>query len=204
MEPSDWQSLGLAYFPPIDWFAKAVRIGYAFVNPLSLHSKNSHWNRLIMAGAEGPVRLSIPLQQGRGNRNPFKEIEIANQYRWQDQHWKSINTCYNKSPWFEFYKDSLDELYSTQHENLLEWNKNCLDWVMKRLGMDFKLLEDNEIGASLHQEVEFLEFQKSLVNHIRYRQVFEERTGFIENLSILDLLFCEGKRSLQILQYNKY
>ena len=182
---------GLAYFPSVQWFVKAISLGTIGVDPQALHSKTSHWNRILLAGAEGPVRLSIPLQKGRANRLRFSEIKIANEYNWQDQHWKSINTCYNKSPWFEFYKDSLKELYGTNQEHLFDWNRSCLQWVSKRIGWsgELKLLDQQEqLGSSV---TKLQSNESGLINIpvIKYRQVFEERTGFLDNLSIFSVDF---------------
>jgi hypothetical protein len=134
----------------------------------------------------------------------MKDVKISSPQRWQKDHLKTIESCYNRSPWFEFYKDELQELYSKPFTFLLDWNLACLDWSFNKLNMpkNYSLTAEfiknygegfddrrNKILPKNHGELESL----------KYRQVFEERTGFFPNLSILDLLFCEGKKARELL-----
>ena len=168
--------------------------------------KRSFRNRCIIAGANGPVSLSIPLHEGREQKRFIRDIRIANQYGWQDQHWKTIVSSYNRSPWFEYYKSSLEKFYVKRFEFLFDWNLALFEWTIQKLEMDkvaeltyhFKKEYDDHEWLDLRNKLLPKNYQNFKVPN--YSQVFMERSGFLPNLSILDLLFCEGKNSQRILK----
>lgn len=158
------------------------------------------------------VELSIPLVGGRGQKTLIRDVRISDRLPWAAQHWKTIVSCYSRSPWFDHYRDELDGLLRRRFEYLLDWNLACFEWSVRVLGM--------KVGVKLTEEWkpeyppgEVLDWRGKLRpagretgfgtggdGPVRYRQVFEERTGFLPNLSILDLLFCEGKKAVGYLQ----
>lgn len=168
-------------------------------------------NRCVLAGGAGPVNLSIPLADGRNQRRPLKEVRIDNRIGWQDQHWKTITSCYNRSPWFEFYRFELEELFRQPADWLADWDRLCWDWLMKKLDAGISTTYTSAAGELADAEG-YIDWRNKLMPRsiaqefpepVRYRQVFEDRTGFIPHLSILDLLFCEGKRTVEILKSAK-
>ena len=171
-------------------------------------------NRCVIAGGEGPIDLSIPLVKGRDQKTMMRDVRIAGDKDWQGQHWKTIVSCYNRSPWFEYYRDDLEALYRKKMDFLIDWNLACYEWMHRTLGMkqNFGLTEEfvADYSEAGDEDVRSVFMAKSRLSMdmvgwsgrgdwVRYRQVFEERTGFLPNLSILDLLFCEGKRARQFL-----
>jgi hypothetical protein len=172
-------------------------------------------NRCRIAGAEGVVDLSIPIAGGRDQKMPMKEVRIAAGRSWQAQHWKTIVSCYSRSPWFEYYRDDLQKLFGEPAEFLLDWDLRCLEWSLRVLGMDrpifltdaYKKVYDREDGADWRGKLGPKDLEKRGMADAdqqegvsRYRQVFEERIEFIPNLSILDLLFCEGKEAIRYIR----
>ena len=181
-------------------------------------------NRCVIAGGSGRVNLSIPLVDGRDQRRPLKEVRIDNKTGWQAQHWKTITSCYNRSPWFEFYKHELEMVYQQPADWLLDWNRKCWDWVVGKLGLEiqtrwpevpgpgFQVSGGEVAKPDTRNPEQYLDWRNKLLpktidqvfpEPIRYRQVFEDRIGFLPNLSILDLLFCEGRRTVEILKSSK-
>ncbi len=162
-------------------------------------------NRTLIAGSNGIIALSVPLVGGRDQKIPPRDIRIDNSRNWRSQHWKSIQSAYSRSPWFEFYQQEIAGLYQKPVDFLTDWNLNCFMWMTKKLELpveisfstqeprvdppgDRLVLTDQVLPKNYH------EFSAG-----RYRQVFEEKLGFLPNLSILDLLFCTGKRGLVLL-----
>src|ERR1700754_2393292 len=90
-------------------------------------------NRCQIAGGEGVINLNVPLEKGRDQKTRMKDVRIADAQPWQAQHWKTIVSCYSRSPWFEFYRDELEELYKTRYEFLIDWNRACFEWTVKVL-----------------------------------------------------------------------
>lgn len=199
------------YFPPVILFKKVIEFSNVEFDLYDVHRKMSFRNRCVVAGGGGPVNLSIPLVEGRNQRKPLKEVEIDNRRRWQEQHWRTITSCYNRSPWFEFYKSELEVLYTQRVEMLADWNRLCWDWVIKKLGVPVHTTYAENYRETVDPG-QYLDWRSRLMprsletdfpHPVKYRQVFEERTGFIPHLSILDLLFCEGKASVEILDADK-
>lgn len=198
------------YFAPSTLYKKVNKISHVEFDIYETYQKMSFRNRSIIMGAAGPVTLSIPLEEGRGQRRLMKDVRIANRYPWQSQHWKTIMSCYNRSPWFEFYRDELEVLFQKQEDFLVDWNLTCWEWSIKKLGMDI-FTDTSKHYQAEYDLTKWLDFRneilpKSIMQNfpepVVYRQVFEERTGFIPHCSILDLLFCEGKNARLILSKN--
>lgn len=199
------------YFPSIILFKKVIDFSNVEFDIYDIHRKMSFRNRCTIAGGAGPVNLSIPLVEGRNQRRPLKEVRIDNKTGWQGQHWKTITSCYNRSPWFEFYKHELEILYRQPADWLYEWNRKCWDWVVEKLGLEIET-KWSEPGNPSTENTRYLDWRNKLLPRtinvafpepIRYRQVFEDRIGFLPHLSILDLLFCEGRRTVEILKSSK-
>jgi hypothetical protein len=172
-------------------------------------SKGSYRNRCHIAGPNGIQRLSIPLLQGKHQRLPIREVRIAYQEAWQRQHWRSVTAAYGSSPYFEHYRDDVAPIFEKKYTFLFDWNLALIDLVLfQKMGWPGKLI------FSEHYEVpEAAPEALDLRNNIRpgrpdpdwffaarYGQVFQERHGFLPNLSILDLLFCCGKQGAAQLQ----
>jgi hypothetical protein len=162
-------------------------------------------NRTLLVGSNGTITLSVPIEQGRNQKKPMRDIRISNRDKWQMQHWKSMVSGYNRSPWFDFYSDELARLYERPFTFLLDWNLACFGWSIQKLELGLESSLSNGYHKNYPPE-EYIDWRGKVLpknyqdfRPIRYRQVFEERTGFLPNLSILDLLFCEGKNALNLL-----
>jgi hypothetical protein len=195
------------YFATTTFYKKVNKISHVEFDIYETYQKMSFRSRCIIMGAGGPVTLSIPLEEGRGQRKLMKDVRVANRYPWQSQHWKTIISCYNRSPWFEFYRDELEVLFQKQVTFLVDWNLACWEWSIRKLGMDIftdtSKSYQNEYDLTKWLDLRSQILPKSIMQNfpspVVYRQVFEERTGFIPHCSILDLLFCEGKNARLIL-----
>ncbi|ULQ57905.1 WbqC family protein [Flavihumibacter rivuli] len=205
-------NIDLQYFASVNWFKKAVKYKYLNIIIYVPHEKVSFRNRCWLGSGHGLMRLSIPLISGRDQRTPYGKIRTAGG-RWKVEHWRGIVSCYNRSPWFEHYRDELAALFEQPTESLVEWNLSGLQWVNRQLGgiWEMNVVDSPAIDGALSPEAlrqvagEFLpNNQASWLETYpvqRYPQVFEERNGFLPGLSILDLLFCMGpKKTLEILK----
>ena len=159
-------------------------------------------NRCTLLGGNGPITLTVPLDGGRNQKTIFKEIKILNKEKWQDRHWKTINSCYNKSPWFDHYRDSLGLLYAKRFELLIDWNFSCLEWICDKLAISTrfsltdKFEKNYEAGGYVDLRGELIPatINNKFPDVERYPQVFGDRFGFVPNLSVLDYLFCVGPK----------
>jgi hypothetical protein len=194
----------LQYFPSIIWYKISNNYSNIVFEQYEYYQKMSFRNRCQIAGSQGIVDLSIPLEKGRDQKALMKEVKIAGTYRWQDQHWKTLLACYSRSPWFEFYRDDLDQLYRKPFQYLMDWNLACFEWTRQVLNIP-SAVSLTELYRPDGDYRDWTDYRGELLPKnigdtvlwppLTYRQVFEEVTGFIPNLSILDLMFCEGPRA---------
>lgn len=170
--------------------------------------KMSFRNRMVLAGSNGLVHLSVPLEKGRDQKQLLKDVRISYTLPWQLQHWRTIESCYNRSPFFEYYRDWLEAFYQRRPVFLLDMNRDLMEWLVKQLKPTARFSETTEFLPAYPAEITDYRskwlprnFQQSSKN-IHYQQVFADRIGFQPNLSILDLLFCEGPNSPNLLSGN--
>ena len=196
--------IDLKYFENVNWYKKAYKYKYVYLSSFDMHTKMSFRNRTMIAGATGPLRLSVPVVDGRNERQFYKEVKLVDG-RWRIEHFRAIVSCYNRSPWFEYYRDEMAELFQNPFEYLFDWNLHCHEWVVKKLGLGnpFKITNGDEIIEGDYENAinEFAPGSWSnQANLPVYTQVFQEKTGFLAGLSILDLLFCEGPSAAEWLK----
>lgn len=200
----------LQYFPSIILYKNLNEFSNIVFEQYEYYEKMSFRNRCQVTGAGGVINLSVPLEKGRDQKTLSKDVRISDRDDWQGQHWKTILSCYSRSPWLEFYRDELEGLYRRRFTFLLDWNLSCFEWSVGILKMpvSFSLTEEYQKD---YNEEDWADWRGKILPRnravnpaldlaartapVKYRQVFEERIGFLPNLSILDLLFCEGKNA---------
>ena len=193
----------LQYFSPAIFFSYLSNSTHCIFDQYEHFQKMSFMNRCTLLGGNGPINLTVPLDGGRNQRSIIKEVKILNRENWQDRHWKTITSCYNKSPWFDHYRDELENLYSLKFEFLIDWNLRCFHWICDKLAIktpislsgEFVKDYDKNIYEDLRGRLMPSTINKNFPEAVRYTQVFGNRFGFVPNLSVMDYLFCVGPRS---------
>ncbi|PUZ24305.1 WbqC-like protein family protein [Chitinophaga costaii] len=193
-------------FPNITFYKTLIKCEKLLLEQWEHYQKVSFRNRYYIAGPNGRILLSVPLTKGKNQRTLVRDVKISNEEKWQDQHWKTLVSSYRRSPWFEYYEDELRPLFEQPFERLLDWNLACFDWVNKRLGLELSYTLTDEYVNEYLPESGVTDARNThrpgdknaqSIDLPVYTQVFGERTGFLPNLSILDLLFCEGKQAIK-------
>ncbi|NDC77509.1 MAG: hypothetical protein EBZ67_06525 [Chitinophagia bacterium] len=185
----------LHYFPNLVSYVSSLRDDVFDVVGAEPYRKMSFRNRCIIAAANGPLTLSIPIQGGRGVRTPYREVRICERQDWRGRHWKTIASAYGKAPWFFHYAEGLEVLFRTPHDRLMDWNLACLVWVDRSLGLkDVERKVCMAPSTSLSVDLITPQDYKDPVHgpFPAYFQLFEEKHGFLPNLSILDFVMCVG------------
>jgi len=189
------------YFPCIATIQQWQQSSSLLIEQWETYQKMSFRNRCIIVGSNGLIHLSIPLEKGRQQRCPMKEVKIDTRENWQQQHWRTIFSCYGSAPFFEYYQDALQGLYRQQFVYLIDLNMFIMQWLKKvfkiqaGLQLTEQYLPQYPTGFSdIRNKTLPKNFQQTTSVH--YTQVFEEKTGFQTNLSILDLLLCAGPQAL--------
>ncbi|MEL7222076.1 MAG: WbqC family protein, partial [Bacteroidota bacterium] len=164
------------------------------------YQKRSYRNRAHLVGANGLQRLSIPLKKGKNQQQTIQDVKIAYHESWHRQHWQSIISAYGNAPFFPFYADELAPIYEQQYDKLWDFNLSLLKLVFRLLQWD-KAIQLTE-GYHHSYAKETCDIRNTIRPNIAtadkfppYPQVFTERHGFSSNLSILDLLFCQGPQA---------
>ena len=183
-------------FPAISWWAGVVKAETVLFDAAEHFQKMTWRNKYHVSGANNSNKLSVPLVNGRNQRVPMREVNIHNESRWQTQHWRTVVSVYRRTPYFEYYESSLQPLFEKQFTSLIDYNKATIQWAKKQLRLQFEEQETDTFIKNYPPDVVDLRFPKSTqLAFPRYYQVFEDRIGFLPDLSILDLLFSEGPRA---------
>lgn len=200
----------LHYLPCLQFFSKFFLYQQVLIEAHEHYAKRSYRNRCHIGGANGPLRLSIPLQQGKNEQQPIREVRIAQGHNWQHQHWQSIQSAYGKTPFFEHYAPELQPFFQREWTFLFDLNLELLHWALDTLGLPPHALSFTERYLpdppaqiqDLHDRINprSKAGEDPCFNSRPYVQPFREKFGFLPNLSILDLLFCTGPEAPLILQ----
>ena len=150
----------------------------------------------------GRQMLHIPVKHGVTHQKT-RDVRIEPAFEWQKIHFKSLEAAYRSSPFFEYFEDAFEPVFFKKHTFLTDLNFMTMEICAKCLGMKFEYTRTAEYfhDAPDHTDMRFLANGKKDVSVFEeYTQVFGDRHGFINNLSILDLLFNEGRYALDYLK----
>ncbi|MEM9918801.1 MAG: WbqC family protein [Bacteroidota bacterium] len=181
-----------------------------YIEQQERYVKRSYRNRCLIGDSNGALRLSIPLRKGKNEQQDIRAVQIVYDSPWIPKFWHSIRSVYQKSPYFEHYADELYDILCSKPPMLFDLNWKLLvtfcDWI--GLNVELKLTKTYQkvpekgmvdwryrIGPASVPEA-----LQEAVQSQKYPQIFEEKTGFMANLSVLDLLFCTGPESLSYLE----
>jgi len=196
-------TIELHTFPSIFFFGLCCKEYKIRLEAFEHYQKGGYRNRYEIAGPNGRQTLSIPLMRGKNFRAPIKEVSISYDEDWPTQHWRSLQTAYGNSPFFIHYKDNIKELLFCQENNLWTWNLNALRMVSSLLGLEIEIIE-TQVFKKLIEKNDYrntiLPSKEKEVLLPEYPQVFQEKSGYLTNLSILDLLFCMGPMAHEYLE----
>jgi len=192
------------YFPNIAHFVAMVQAHSVTFEIDDNFQKQTYRNRTYIYATNGKLLLNIPVIHTQTNRQKYRDVKIANKTKWQEHHWKSLQSAYRTSPFFEFYEDDIRPLFEIKTNFILDLNLKCIDVICDCLQLDLKLSKTDVYQKTYEDKMDL----RYLVNAKRektqqftpYTQVFGNKHGFINNLSILDLLFNEGTNALSYLQ----
>lgn len=193
------------YFPSISHYCALVQAEKITFEVEDTFQKQTNRNRMYIYSPNGLQMLNIPLKHS-DTRQKFKDVKIEYAFDWQKNHFKSLEAAYRTSPFFEYFEDDIRPLFEKKTPYMLDLNFEIFELINQALGIQLDFEKTTEY---FHEAPEYNDF-RSLVNGKKdntkleeYTQVFEEKHGFINNLSILDLLFNEGRYALDYLKQQK-
>ncbi len=193
----------LQYFGTIDFIKTVLKHEQVNYDAAAAFTKMSFKNRMVILTAQGPLNLTIPLIGGRDQKTALADIFIDYETSWKAKHFKALITAYKRSPYFEYYEQSLSNLYRQDHEKLIDFLMSCQQWLNGQIKANWEINLINPIPVqNLNQKEKYFSpwlpknYQQSS-KVPKYHQVFEDKIGFINNPSILDFLFCAGGKTVQ-------
>jgi hypothetical protein len=192
------------YFPNLAHFIAMVNADEVIFETDDNFLKQTYRTRTYIYAANGKLLLNIPVIHSQKNRQKYKDVKIANDYKWQDLHWKSLLSAYRTSPFFEYYEDELQSLFNSKTDFILDFNLKCFETICECLQLDLTISKTAIFEKTVENKSDYRYLVNAKQEHFqpfeKYTQVFEDKHGFINNLSILDLLFNEGPNALNYLE----
>ena len=190
------------YFPNIEHFNHILNSNSLCFEINDFYQKQTHRNRTSIYGSNGKLNLVIPVKYSYKNKEKLKDIKICNDTEWQKNHLKSIQTAYRSSPYFEFFEDYFSEIFEKKEKFLVDVSIKSIEIIFKILELEFKYTFTKEYNSQYVTENDLRNISnkkgkavKNLTN--QYTQVFENKFGYIHNLSTIDLIFNEGIGGLE-------
>ena len=195
--------LSTAYLAPIEYYVVLANSERILLEQHEYYQKQSYRNRCRIATANGIMDLSIPVDSA--GKTPIRDLRISDHNNWQTHHWRSIETAYNSSPFFEYYADDFRPFFEKKWLFLWDFNLALFNKTLELLDIETKIelteqykpeTSDNflDLRAAIHPKKEISLLLKP------YYQVFETKFGFMPNMSIIDLLFNMDNEAQLILK----
>lgn len=197
--------LSTAYLAPIQYYSKLKNYSNCVIEHFENIPKQTFRSRCDIYSPNGILTLSIPLVK-RNQRQIIKDVKISNDYNWQKLHWRSLESCYRRSPFFEYFEDDLQAFYlEKKFDFLIDFNEHIQQEILTLL----KLKPNYSFTTEYHKTYSDADDFRNIISPKKpisldpdftpptYIQVFENKQGFIPNLSIVDLLFNQGARALE-------
>ena len=201
--------LSSAYLPPVQYFAHLQSAEQVWIEQYDHYQKQTYRNRCVIAAPDGPLSLTIPIEKPNTQKAFMRDIRISDHGNWRHLHWNAIESAYNHTPFFEYYKDDFRPFYEKKFDFLVDYNEQLCQLVCQLIDIDtsFQRTESYvaepsttiiDLRDAIHPKKEVMD--DASFRAVPYYQVFQERLGFLPNLSIIDLLFNMGPEAILVLQ----
>ena len=217
--------LSTAYLPPVEYFAAMANSNRVIIEKCEMFQKQSYRTRCHIYGANGLLVLTIPVkrnsvvQDGVEESRPSHKVfieDIAIDYSkpWLQQHKRAIDAAYMNTPFFEYYRDDIFEVLSSGEESLFNLNLKLIELFKEFIGLSVPVEFTAEWNANPNSVLDLRDAihpkskNEDMLDRLQikkpYYQVFTNKQGFIPNLSVLDLLCCEGPNAISFLKAKSY
>ncbi len=199
--------LSTAYLAPVHFYARFLHHPKVYIEQHEHFIKQTYRNRCVISGGNGLISLVLPVVKGRKPKTSIKDLQISYDTEWQRNHWQTIVSAYNSSPYFEYYQDELFPYFHNKTKFLLDHNMRIHETICDFMDIENKVVLTDDFEQVPEGTLNFREMisPKSKTHPDKsfqpreYTQVFTEKFGFLPNLSILDLIFNEGPNAHTVL-----
>ena len=204
--------LATAYLPPVSYFFAIAHSDRVWIEQFENYQKQSWRNRCRILSAAGPEDLSIPVVREERRSRPIRDIRIDYTEPWLQHHIRALAAAYNASAYYDYYAGDLIPILESKPVFLFDLNMTLLEKLLELLdiqvpvGLTTSFVKDGGGLASARSDlfdgrvrIQPKYKGKSLLAEFgceqAYYQVFVNRepsSGFIPDLSVIDLLSAEG------------
>jgi len=192
------------YFPSVSHFVAMAQSDTITFEVEDNFQKQTNRNRMYIYSPNGLQLLNIPVKHNvEKGRQMFKDVKIEQAFDWRKQHFKSLEAAYRASPFFEYFEDDIRPIFEKKHTFMMDLNFEALEVVTSCLGMNLTSQKTEEFILEPKDvtDYRYLANGKKDDSHFEeYTQVFGDKHWYINNLSILDLLFNEGRYAMDYLK----
>ena len=208
--------LSTTYFGPIQWYQKLYRCETVEIEQWESFLKQTYRNRCLIATTQGIQALTVPIE--RGTSQQIRDIRISDHGNWRHLHWNALVSAYGESPFFEYYQDDIRPFFEHRWDYLFDFNEAIREKMCELLDIQPKVGYTSAFAnhgdrhhdlrdASITVPVPMIHDFREAINpkHPQsdpdfepkpYYQVYQQKHGFLLNLSILDLLFNMGPEGI--------
>lgn len=192
--------LPMLYLPPVEYFMALNKHKTNILIERGEHfPKQTYRNRANICSPDGVLALTVPVVKGSKNHTRIKDVQISYDFNWQRLHWMSLQACYRRSAYFEYYEDDFAPFYENKEKFLFDHNEQLLQLLLKLIKIKPVIAYTETYEAEYPELIDMRSSispkKESDINQTPYFQVFEEKNGFFKNLSIVDLLFNQGPQA---------
>ena len=191
------------YFPNIHQFTQIIKANNILFEASDNYQKQTFRNRTYIYGANGKLGLFVPVIHSHKQRELFKDVKISHDSNWMDLHLKSLQSAYRSSPYFEYFEDNFIKLYSEKEKFLVDFNIKCIKLISNLLDLNLNYKISNEYIEKTNDIIDLRGLsnarKEKKIDTPKYIQVFESKHGYLNNLSIVDLIFSEGPNSVSLI-----
>jgi hypothetical protein len=192
-----------AYLPPVEYFSLFLYADEILIEKEENYLKQSYRNRCYILSPHGRQILSVPVYLGSQHKTPVKEIRIDYSKRWQQVHLGALTASYSSAPYFQYYFENIERIIAGKNEFLIDLNTELTALMMNMLKLDLRLsyTTDFQPEGSVENDYRYrISPKKPSRFAVReYLQVFKNSSGFVQPLSILDLIFNVGPEAVNYL-----
>lgn len=192
------------YLGPIEYYFHLINCGDVTIDTYENYVKQTYRNRCCILSPNGTQNLTIPLVKAR-QRNLTKNMVITYDDNWRKIHWKSFESSYRSSPYFEYYEDDFHPFYhKKKYKYLIDFNTDLNQKIINLLSLNLQIENSTKYIENIFPENDFRNrFSPKIttkLNFKEYIQVFGDRNCFSPNISIIDLLFNEGPNAVDYIK----